>query len=43
MPEQSVIATLEGTGHMGMIEAMDESQNKIQEWIDVCNVPKSSN
>ncbi|HYV93224.1 MAG TPA: alpha/beta hydrolase [Chitinophagales bacterium] len=43
LPEQSVIATLEGTGHMGMIEAMQESQNRIQEWIDVCNVPKSSN
>jgi pimeloyl-ACP methyl ester carboxylesterase len=42
-PAQSVIATLEGTGHMGMIETMEESQGKIQEWIEVCNVTKPSN
>jgi pimeloyl-ACP methyl ester carboxylesterase len=42
LTKQPVVATLEGTGHMGMIEAMQESQSRVQEWVDVCNVPKSS-
>jgi pimeloyl-ACP methyl ester carboxylesterase len=36
LPERSVIYLLEGTGHMGMVEAKEESQKKIMEWAELC-------
>jgi pimeloyl-ACP methyl ester carboxylesterase len=42
LPERSVTGLLEAVGHMGMIEAKDESQAQISKWLELCDSQKST-
>ena len=35
LPERSVIVSLEGAGHMGMIESTEKSQQEVLKWIEL--------